>query len=192
MGSKLALDKEQKAKLIRICASLAAFAVLFAVDKAVGLSVPAWGANGWLLPLGLYLAVYLAIGYDVLWRAVRNIARGQVFDENFLMCVATLGAFALAIYRGVTGQSIEGFDEACAVLLFYQVGEFFQDYATERSRRSIAGLMDIRPDYANVLRNGAEERVFFEKSESKHGDIVFHAHGDSGSIHGAEIFFDKL
>ena len=166
MGSKLALDKEQKAKLIRICVSLAAFIVLFAVDKAVGLSVPAWGANGWLLPLGLYLAVYLAIGYDVLWRAVRNIARGQVFDENFLMCVATLGAFALAIYRGVTGQSIEGFDEACAVLLFYQVGEFFQDYATERSRRSIAGLMDIRPDYANVLRNGAEKRVAPRKSRS--------------------------
>ena len=170
MGSKLALDKEQKAKLIRICVSLAAFVVLFAVDKAVGLSVPAWGANGWLLPLGLYLAVYLAIGYDVLWRAVRNIARGQVFDENFLMCVATLGAFALAIYRGVTGQSIEGFDEACAVLLFYQVGEFFQDYATERSRRSIAGLMDIRPDYANVLRNGAEKRVAPE--EVAVGEII--------------------
>lgn len=156
---KIALDGTQKKTLVRICAALAAFAVIFVVDKTVSLEVRAWGEYYWLLSFFLYLAVYIAIGYDVLWRAARNIVRGQVFDENFLMCLATLGAFSLAIYRGATGQSTEGFDEACAVLLFYQVGEFFQDYATEKSRKSIAGLMDIRPDYANVLRDGKEVRV---------------------------------
>lgn len=156
---KVVLDGSQKKMLVRICAALAAFAVIFVVDKTVSLEVRAWGEYYWLLAFFLYLAVYIAIGYDVLWRAARNIVRGQVFDENFLMCLATVGAFSLAIYRGVTGQSIEGFDEACAVLLFYQVGEFFQDYATEKSRKSIAGLMDIRPDYANVLRDGREVRV---------------------------------
>ena len=97
------------------------------------------------------LFVYLIIGYDVLWRAVRNIFNGQIFDENFLMCVATVGAFALAVYRGINGQETEGFDEACAVLIFYQVGEWFQSYATGKSRKSISELMDIRPDYTNLL-----------------------------------------
>lgn len=153
------LDAAQKKTLVRIGVSLFAFVVIFVVDKTVSLEVGAWGKYSWLLPFALYLAVYIAIGYDVLWRAARNIVRGQVFDENFLMCLATLGAFSLAIYRGASGQSTEGFDEACAVLLFYQVGEFFQDYATEKSRKSIAGLMDIRPDYATVLRDGKEIRV---------------------------------
>lgn len=122
---------KQKRMLIRILISAAAFIV------------------AWLLPLEgiaqliVYLAVYALIGWDVLWRAVRNIAHGQVFDENFLMTVATIGAFCLQEYR-----------EAVAVMLFYQVGELFQSYAVGRSRRSIASLMDIRPDYANVEENG--------------------------------------
>lgn len=106
-----------------------------------------------------FVVVYIGIGYDVLWKAARNIARGQVFDENFLMCVATLGAFALGIYRGASGLDAEGFEEACAVLLFYQVGEWFQSYATGKSRKSIASLMDIRPDYANVKRGGSAVKV---------------------------------
>ena len=167
---KTALDGGQKKMLVRICVALFAFVVIFIVDKTVSLEIPSWGKYYWLLAFVLYLAVYVAIGYDVLWRAARNIVRGQVFDENFLMCLATLGAFSLAIYRGATGQSIEGFDEACAVLLFYQVGEFFQDYATEKSRKSIAGLMDIRPDYANVLRDGKEVRVSPE--EVAVGEII--------------------
>ena len=164
------LDAAQKKMLVRICVSLVAFVVIFVVDKTASLEVPSWGRYSWLLPFALYLAVYIAIGYDVLWRAARNIVRGQVFDENFLMCLATLGAFSLAIYRGASGQSTEGFDEACAVLLFYQVGEFFQDYATEKSRKSIAGLMDIRPDYATVLRDGKEVRVSPE--EVAVGEII--------------------
>ena len=156
---KTAMTRREKRDLIRILIALGMFAVIFAVDKAIGLDGVTGGEFGWLLPFGLYLAVYIVIGYDVLWKAVRNIAHGQVFDENFLMCVATLGAFALAIYRGATGLEIEGFDEACAVLLFYQVGEWFQRYATGKSRKSITALMDIRPDGANVLRGGDIVRV---------------------------------
>ena len=154
-----AMTRREKRNLIRILVALGMFAVIFAVDKAIGLDGVISGGYGWLLPFGLYLIVYLIIGYDVLWKAVRNIAHGQVFDENFLMCVATLGAFALAIYRGATGLETEGFDEACAVLLFYQVGEWFQHYATGKSRKSITALMDIRPDGANVVRGGEVLRV---------------------------------
>jgi len=149
---------KQKKNLVRILAALGLFLILFITDKILNLGGVIGGNFGWLLPFALYLTVYLLIGYDVLWKAVRNILHGQVFDENFLMCVATLGAFALAIYRGVSGLEIEGFDEACAVLLFYQVGEWFQSYATGKSRKSISELMDIRPDYANVKRGGEVER----------------------------------
>ena len=154
------LSKKERKNLIRIIIALAAFVIVFALDKIITLAEVFGGEGGWLFPFVLYLVIYLVIGYDVLWRAVTNICHGQVFDENFLMCIATVGAFALAIYRGVTGQAIEGFDEACAVLLFYQVGEFFQTYATGKSRKSISKLMDIRPDYANVLRCGRTERVY--------------------------------
>lgn len=154
------LSKKERKNLIRIIIALAAFVIVFALDKIITLAEVFGGESGWLFPFALYLVIYLVIGYDVLWRAVINICHGQVFDENFLMCIATVGAFALAIYRGVTGQAIEGFDEACAVLLFYQVGEFFQTYATGKSRKSISKLMDIRPDYANVLRGGKTERVY--------------------------------
>ncbi len=167
---KYGLSKKEKKIGLRILISLAAFIVVFTVDKCVGLAAAVGGKFGWLLPFFLYLAVYVAIGYDVLYRAARNIAHGQVFDENFLMCVATLGAFALAIFRGVTGQDTEGFDEACAVLLFYQVGEFFQRYATGKSRKSVSALMDIRPDVANVIRDGVVAEVAPE--EVKIGEII--------------------
>ena len=164
------LSRRERKNLIRIVVALAAFAAIFIADKAVGLADVFGGRYGWLFPFALYLAVYLLIAYDVLWRAVRNIAHGQVFDENFLMCIATLGAFALAIYRGAAGMEIEGFDEACAVLLFYQVGEWFQSYATGKSRKSISALMDIRPDYANVLRGEEAETV--DPSEVAVGEII--------------------
>ena len=102
----------------------------------------------------LWLVAYLVIGYDVVLKAVRNIGRGRVFDEHFLMTVATVGALALALYE----QSGD-FAEAIAVMLFYQVGELFQSYAVDRSRKNISELMDIRPDYANVEADGGVERV---------------------------------
>lgn len=168
--NKILMSKKEKKNLIRIIVSLALFVTIFITDKIVVLGDVFAGSLGWLLPFALYLVVYLIISYDVLWRAIRNIAHGQVFDENFLMCVATLGAFSLAIYRGVSGLEIEGFDEACAVLLFYQIGEWFQSYATGRSRKSISKLMDIRPDYANLFRNEKLEKV--DPSEVLVNDII--------------------
>lgn len=130
------MSKKQKKMLARI---LAAAALLIVVKL-----LPVKG-----LPSALcFLAPYAVIGWDVLWRAIRNIAHGQVFDENFLMSLATVGAFATAEYA-----------EAVFVMLFYQVGELFQDYAVGKSRQSIAALMDIRPDYANVEEDGALRQV---------------------------------
>ena len=112
-----------------------------------------------LAPWVLYLVPYLLIGWDVLWKAVRNIAHGQVFDENFLMAIATVGAFATGEYA-----------EAVFVMLFYQVGELFQSYAVGKSRQSVASLMDIRPDYANVEQDG--ELVQVDPDEVEVGDTI--------------------
>ncbi len=138
------MTKKQKKNLIRIGIALILFLILFIVDHIIHLDslIPNQKIY-WFLPTTLYLFIYIFIAYDVLWQAIRNILHGQVFDENFLMCIATIGAFA-----------IRSFDEAVAVILFYQVGEFFQSYAVGKSRKSIASLMDIRPDFANVLREG--------------------------------------
>lgn len=119
----------------------------------------------------LFLASYLLTGGNILWKAVRNIARGRIFDENFLMAVATAGAFAL-------GQSAEG----AAVMLFYQVGEFFQDLAVGRSRKSISALMDIRPDYANRAVGNQVERVSPEKV--KIGDRILIRPGEKVPLDG--------
>lgn len=148
-----------KKRLIRILIAASLFVVLFIVDQLLDLTQVFGGTFGFLLPFTLYFVIYCLVGYDVLWKAVRNIGHGQIFDENFLMMVATVGAFALGIYRGVNGLPVEGFDEACAVLLFYQIGEWFQKYATGKSRRSIAALMDLRPDYANVQIDGVWQKV---------------------------------
>lgn len=125
------MSKKHKKMLARILVS-AAFLAAALLCKLDG-----------IFRLAAYLVPYLIIGWDVLWRAVRNIARGQIFDENFLMALATIGAFA-------TGE----YPEAVVVMLFYQTGELFQSYAVGRSRKSIASLMDIRPDYANLEQNG--------------------------------------
>ena len=185
---KSTMSRKEKRTLVRILVALGLFLIVFITDKVIagGLGGVFTGPAAWVFPFCLYLVIYLIIGYDVLWKAIRNIAHGQVFDENFLMCVATLGAFALAIYRGVTGQEIEGFDEACAVLLFYQVGEWFQSYATGKSRKSIAGLMDIRPDYANIVRDdGSVETV--DPSEVKVGDIILINPGEKIPLDGVIV-----
>lgn len=122
-------------KKLRLITAVAAFALSFAV-KLIG--VP------WWVEMILFGATYLFIGYDVLWRAIRNILHGHVFDENFLMTIASLGAF-------VVGD----FAESAAVMVFYQIGEYFQDYAVDKSRERISSLMDIRPDKAFVLENGS-------------------------------------
>ena len=126
------MTTEQKTNLIRIIVSIALMA-------AIWLSP----AEGWLGG-ALYLLPYLLVGYDVLWEAVEGVFHGEVFDENFLMAVATVGAIALGDWR-----------EGCAVMVFYQVGELFQSCAVDKSRRSISDLMDIRPDHANIEKDGA-------------------------------------
>ena len=122
----------------------------------------------------IFILSYIIVGFEVLRKAVRNIFRGKVFDENFLMSVATLGAFAI-------GE----FPEAVAVMLFYQVGELFQDYAVDKSRKSIASLMDIRPDYANVIRNGKEEKV--NPDDVKIGDTIVIKPGEKVPLDGVVI-----
>ncbi|MFU0831651.1 MAG: Lead, cadmium, zinc and mercury transporting ATPase / Copper-translocating P-type ATPase [Oscillospiraceae bacterium] len=141
------MNSKQKRKLLRICFSI----VLFIIS----LLIPVEGT----FKLLLFLIPYVAVGGDVLWRAVRNIAHGQVFDENFLMGVATIGAFLIGEYP-----------EAAAVMLFYQIGELFQSYAVDRSRKSISALMDIRPDYANVEADGKLRRV--DPEEISVGDTI--------------------
>lgn len=132
------------------------------------------GFHGWGR-LVAFLAVYLLIGYDILLKAGRGIVRGQVFDENFLMAVATLGAFALAIYER-SGDYLE----AIAVMLFYQIGEWFQARAVGKSRRDIAALMDIRPDYANIERDGALTKV--DPDEVAVGEMIIVRPGEKVPI----------
>ena len=136
------MNKKQKKMLTRILIATVMLIALY--------FLPVTG----ILQLALYLVVYLVIGYDILKKAGKGIANRRVFDENFLMAVATIGAFALAIYQR-SGDYIEGI----AVMLFYQIGELFQSYAVGKSRKNISALMDIRPDYANIERDGKLEKV---------------------------------
>ena len=161
------MSRKQKAMLTRILAGAALFvlAMLIPVD-------------GWL-KLVLFLIPYLVIGYKVLWKAAVNIAHGQVFDENFLMCVATIGAFVSGALS--TGDYMEG----VAVMLFYQVGELFENYAVGRSRKSISELMDIRPDVANVERDGAIEEV--DPDEVSIGDVIVIQPGERVPLDGTVI-----
>ena len=136
------MTKKQKKMLIRILITAAMLVALYIIP-----------VTGWLR-LALYLTAYLVIGYDILKKAGQGIANGRVFDENFLMAVATVGAFALAIY-----EKSGDYNEAIAVMLFYQIGELFQSYAVGKSRRNITALMDIRPDYANIEQDGQLTQV---------------------------------
>lgn len=145
------MTKKQKKNLIRIVVSLVGFLIVLGIQAL-------WPAVKWL-PAVLFLAVYLYISWDVLQKTVKNIRNKDFMDENFLMSIASLGAFILGDYA-----------EAVAVMLFYQTGEWFQSYALDRSRKSISALMDIRPDYANLLVDGKVEEV--DPEEVKTGDII--------------------
>ena len=136
------MTKKQKKMLYRILIA----AVLFLAAKFIPMPM--------LVSTALYFAAYVTIGYDILRKAWKGICNHQVFDENFLMAVATIGAIALAIY-----EKSGDYAEAVAVMLFYQIGELFQSYAVGKSRRNITALMDIRPDYANIERDGKLEQV---------------------------------
>ena len=159
------MNRKQKKMLARI---LTAAAMLIALKL-----IPVTG----VLQLALYLAAYLVIGYDILKKAWRGILNRQVFDENFLMAVATVGAFALAIVSR-SGDYVE----AIAVMLFYQIGELFQSYAVGKSRRNISALMDIRPDYANIERDGQLEKV--DPDEVEIGSVIVVQPGEKVPLDG--------
>ena len=135
--------------------------------------------TGWLR-LALYLAAYAVIGYDIMKKAGQGILNGRVFDENFLMAVATIGAFALAIY-----EKSGDYNEAIAVMLFYQIGELFQSYAVGKSRKNISALMDIRPDYANVERDG--QLVQVDPEEVPIGTVIVVQPGEKVPIDGVIV-----
>ena len=159
------MNKKQKKMLVRIIVSAL---------MMIGLSfVSATGITGFIL----YMIPYLIIGYDILIKAFKGIKNRQVFDESFLMAVATIGAIALAFY-----EKSGDYTEAVAVMLFYQIGEWFQSYAVGKSRRNISELMDIRPDYANIEKDGGLERV--DPDEVETGSIIVVQPGEKVPIDG--------
>lgn len=162
------MNKKQKKMLIRIAIA----ALLLGAVKLF--KIGGWAGTA------LYAASYITIGYDILRKAFRGIINHQVFDENFLMAVATVGAIALAIYEK-TGD----FAEAVSVMLFYQIGELFQSYAVGKSRRNIAALMDIRPDYANIERDGKLEQV--DPDQIPAGSVIVVQPGEKVPIDGEVI-----
>ena len=167
------MTKKQKVMLWRI---FIATVLLLGLQTLGAEAFNQLGEAGRWIRLALYLIDYLIIGYDILKKAFKGICNRQVFDENFLMAVATLGALALAVYEN--GEYLE----VIAVMLFYQVGEWFQSYAVGRSRRNISDLMDIRPDYANVERNGKLEKV--DPDEVSVGSLIIVQPGEKVPIDG--------
>ena len=149
------MTAKQKKMLVRIVVTAVLFAVLLVLEHV---GMPGLWEDSWVLPV-VYAVPYLVIGYDIIFKAARNISRGQVFDENFLMMLATFGAFGVREYA-----------EAVAVMLFYQVGELFQGYAVGRSRQSIADMMDICPEYANVEEEGRLVQV--DPDEVEIGTVI--------------------
>ena len=162
------MTKKQKKMLTRI--------IICAVMLVALQFLPITG----ILRFILYLAAYLVIGYDILKKAGKGILNGRVFDENFLMAIATIGAFALAIY-----EKSGDYNEAIAVMLFYQIGELFQSYAVGKSRKNISALMDIRPDYANIEVDGKLEKV--DPDEVTVGSVIVVQPGEKVPLDGAII-----
>ena len=162
------MNKKQKKMMTRIIIAAALLIVLH--------FIPITGIPRFIC----YLAIYLEIGYDILKKAFKGIKNGQVFDENFLMAIATVGAFGLAVY-----EKSGDYNEAIAVMLFYQIGELFQSYAVGKSRRNISELMDIRPDYANIEKDGKLEQV--DPDEVEIGSVIVVQPGEKVPIDGVII-----
>lgn len=169
------MTKKQKTMLYRIIAAFIVYIPLAVADhmKLLPESMGVWGK------LAVYLIPYILIGWDIVYKSLRNIRNGQVFDENFLMTVATFGAFG-------TGE----YSEAVAVMLFYQVGELFQSYAVNRSRQSITELMDICPEYANIEEDGRLKQV--DPEDVQVGDIIVVKAGERIPLDGKVVFGDSM
>ena len=162
------MNKKQKKVLYRIIVTVIFLIGIIVVQQFVKANRFVW--------FGIYLIPYIVMGYDILKKAFKGIVKGQVFDENFLMAIATVGALTIGLYR--TGDYLE----AVAVMLFYQIGELFQSYAVGKSRRNISDLMDIRPDYANIIRDGVIVKV--DPYEVSVGDIIVVRPGEKIPIDG--------
>lgn len=176
MRPSAGMTKKQKVMLWRILTAT----VLLLILQVLGAGAfEVFGSAGRWVRLAVFLVDYLVIGYDILGKAGKGIRNGQVFDEHFLMAVATLGALALAVYEN--GDYLE----AIAVMLFYQVGEWFQSYAVGKSRRNISDLMDIRPDYANVEKDGELEQV--DPDEIEIGTVIVVQPGEKVPIDGVVV-----
>ncbi|WP_418830682.1 heavy metal translocating P-type ATPase [Paraeggerthella sp.] len=176
------MNKKQRRTRNRIVAAIVLFVLVYAAVETLPLAT--WlgsETNAFWIEFILFLVPYLIAGYDVLLRAARNIGRGQVFDENFLMTVATIGAFALVLFPDSDPHMAEG----AAVMLFYQVGELFQSYAVGKSRKSIADMMDIAPDYANVERDGSLAQV--DPYEVNVGDEIVIKPGERVPLDGVVV-----
>lgn len=166
------MSRKQKKMLLRIIVTAVLFAGLFVFEKFVPITSR-------ILRLAVYMVPYLVISYDILKKAFKGIIKGQVFDENFLMAVASVGAVAIAVYENGS------YNEAVAVMIFYQIGELFQSYAVGKSRRSISELMDIRPDYANIEVDGKIEQV--DPDEVEVGSIIVVSAGEKIPIDGVIV-----
>ena len=175
------MTKKQKTMLVRILISAALLLCIQSVpvEAFARLDEVLFPSAGRLVRLACYLADYLLIGHDILRKAWRGIRNRQVFDENFLMAVATVGAMALAVYEN--GEYLE----AIAVMLFYQIGEWFQSYAVGKSRRNISELMDIRPDYANIEKDGELEKI--DPDEVEIGSVIVVKPGEKIPIDGVIV-----
>ena len=169
------MTEKQKKMLVRIIVTFVIFAVLFAAEHTGNLE----SLEGSVLLFLIYLVPYLIIGYDIVWKAIRNISHGQVFDENFLMMIATFGALGVREYS-----------EAVAVMLFYQIGELFQGYAVGKSRQSIAAMMDICPEYANIEEGGELKQV--DPDDVEIGTIIVIKPGERIPLDGVVVEGESL
>ena len=164
------MSRKQKKMLVRIIAAAVIFAAgLFVPESEETFSVL------WFVRLGVFLCAYFTAGWDILWKAIRNIAHGQVFDENFLMAIASVGAMVIGEYS-----------EGVAVMIFYQVGELFQSVAVGKSRKNISDMMDINPEFANVERNGEVYEV--KPDEVQVGETVVIKPGERVPLDGEIVF----
>lgn len=158
---KTIFDEEQKEEHLKIVISLLAFIAAVAAEQIFRLETVFAGRFGWVFPFVIFFAIYLICGAEIIAGALKGIFKEHEFlGEEFLMMIASLGAFALGIYNGISGGRPEGFEEGCAVVIFFEIGEFFQELAVSRSEKSISDLMDIRPDRANLIiaASGGETR----------------------------------
>lgn len=169
------MTKKQKNMRTRIIVAFVLFALLFVCEHAGLLAPIQYG----IVIFALYLVPYLVIGYDIIWKAIRNISHGQVFDENFLMMVATFGAFG-----------VQEYSEAVAVMLFYQVGELFQSYAVGKSRQSISDMMDICPEYANIEEDGELTQV--DPDDVEVGSVIVIKPGERIPLDGVVVEGESL